>query len=1526
MAYDQHKHTSNWIKNASVVFIILFHIVNEAQCSENELLSACEHLQVAENRRAKSLGENGRSIRIPKCSQLGEFEPVQCSNEINGTECWCVDQYGLEIAGTRKHNEADVNCTEPESVCSASSCRMYCPSGFAKDLKSGCSICQCRDPCAGVECPGGLSCQLQEVKCKTEPCPPIPTCKKARSLFDLCPAGQPLSITDTTRPFLCGTDPGKPTCPPLYQCLVQSGNDYGVCCPASLKIQKPGSCPKADDVESTNNTGFMCGTPCSHDLECPHMQKCCHNNGCGSNCRQPFNVTACHQARVLSEILSVNEREGRGYIPQCNDVNGMFVNRQCSRNGLVCWCVDTLSGNKIKGTMGAANMVDCNDIKIPNGRSNARSFDNQCNQNICAAICEYGFKVDHNGCATCECSDPCEGFACATGLHCEVARDPQCTSGSSLCASEPICKPDIAISNPCEIGTPMVNNVTSEVVFCRLENTNSRGQARAYFEPDPLENEKILNNSIVCPVNWTCTKLHGESRSVCCPVVHEHDDDLEDRQQSMCEYLRDFSDRMEGTEEGMKLAIPSPTCDKNGVFESIQCQMKKTKVTKNEHRRILEEQNVRQMRKLLTPQERHKRQAVNVKLYRIDTANSGDRVNHGKSNVFDFLKQKLANPLNNEEEMFVAELLSSRIFDDPNIESRHAKLIDFSTSKLQNLDQPIKPARAYQKAEPDSELVEIDIEDCWCVDGFGTEIPKTRSSNTTKIMCDNLKESLECLDLTCRMGCDYGFILDPDTQCPSCECRDPCDAVNCGDGHECRTVEVSCEGEYCPSVPACLPRKPGQCPFLVPPGNEGSGADFCEYECRSDFHCDGDMRCCSNGCGTQCVKPQLKTACQHLRAIQIHQSVELGIPAKQKYIAQCDENDGSWKEVQCGPDSICWCVDEEGNEKIGTRSNQNSINCTVQNIVECPLRKCMPCEHGYLIDQMGCRTCECREPCKEISCPGGEVCELAQVECTDSPCPKLPLCVPIRDSLCTEGVPLKLNGREVSCGPQSEADFCPTTHSCQLNPMTNKGVCCSKTRDVCFESLSDNCVAKKSTGAENNIIKWKFSPKQNKCVSILVPLSLSNLCQSKNLFHSESACKSVCPVLSQCERLRLKNMLAAKRAGQGVAWFSPKCDTETGLWSPIQCLSAQIDAAGQASGTSVCWCADKKGAPIKGSLTRGIEPKCNHRQARRRMGDDSDDDNILADPVMEELIKQMTILNENDIFDDDKMGTSQQIVEKQIEVISTATEKLLDRANAIEPSSRPEKVIEHKQIVATATRCNALKQSASFPVECDKNGSFLPTQCNGDICWCVDSAGNQLPYTTTFRPGAVSCMYTPVDLVEVELHLNNPKKISLKDVYEVLKNEVKSLLGYNPDNLRVHENVDGSILLRFDLTDDNKIDTAFALEETVRSNNLLLYHRKLVADITQSRFVHRNTNLPIPQKSLGITENTFHMIIFVFATGSAFLISIFVVYIMLKRGKNKLSPNKSLGTGDKYVDYSSPIFVLSANEKISIDSKTDLVK
>lgn len=428
-------------------------------------LSACQHLRQAESRRARLLADKKYQIRIPKCANNGDFESIQCSDEVSGLNCWCVDEYGQPIPGTFKQNRDDINSCNVTDLCPASSCRMFCPSGFNRDPKSGCKICQCRDVCDGITCPGSMTCQPQEINCDTEPCPPIPSCRRSRSLDDFCPSGMPLMITNTTNPFLCGNDPGKPRCPPLFDCLVQPGNDYGVCCRAEVKYEKPGTCPSNTEYGSIN-----CAVRCSHDLECPQMQKCCEHDACGREkyCQLPMNVTNCTQYKLLTDLLSLNDREGRGYVPNCDKISGMFNRKQCSRNGLVCWCVDPDTGKKIEGSMGAAALVTCDAISSKSaGRS--LSMSQKCDQNICAAVCEYGFKNDHDDCPTCECSAPCDGYLCPIGFHCEVARDTKCSMDSALCATEPVCKPNIIYSNPCDVGTPLVNNVTEEVHYCSVE-------------------------------------------------------------------------------------------------------------------------------------------------------------------------------------------------------------------------------------------------------------------------------------------------------------------------------------------------------------------------------------------------------------------------------------------------------------------------------------------------------------------------------------------------------------------------------------------------------------------------------------------------------------------------------------------------------------------------------------------------------------------------------------------------------------------------------------------------------------------------------------------------------------------------------------------------------------------------------------------------------------------------------------------------------------------------------------------------
>jgi hypothetical protein len=67
-----------------------------------------------------------------------------------------------------------------------------------------------------------------------------------------------------------------------------------------------------------------------------------------------------------------------------------------------------------------------------------RSLSPSCNKNICAQICEYGFKVDSSDCPTCECDNPCAGYPCSPTEVCVAVRDEDCSG--FLCPVSPQCK------------------------------------------------------------------------------------------------------------------------------------------------------------------------------------------------------------------------------------------------------------------------------------------------------------------------------------------------------------------------------------------------------------------------------------------------------------------------------------------------------------------------------------------------------------------------------------------------------------------------------------------------------------------------------------------------------------------------------------------------------------------------------------------------------------------------------------------------------------------------------------------------------------------------------------------------------------------------------------------------------------------------------------------------------------------------------------------------------------------------------
>ncbi|XP_037795742.1 balbiani ring protein 3-like [Penaeus monodon] len=1101
--------------------------------------STCELQRENTLRRGRALGVNLNSLLLPDCKQEGDFAPIQC----DGERCFCVDRHtGYELPGTRARSIELVNCSSPRP-CSGYQCRMLCPYEFEMD-EEGCPVCECRDPCRGVTCPGGTACTLEEAPCAAEPCPPLPTCKQPRSLATMCPLGDPLMMDEKEgRPFLCGSAPGTPQCPALYKCHVRQGHDYGVCCAAVDELQKPGQCPVEGSGTVVVGVGgeeeeMRCGASCLHDLQCPSTQKCCISEICGQHCVQPANLTACLQQRMIAELLVVTEREGKGYVPQCHEENGLYTPRQCSRNGLICWCVDP-EGNKMPRTLAAAHEVDC--AKVEAGAQARHSCGSEV---LCSTICEYGYQLGADGCPTCECDDPCQELTCPENSTCVMRKDPGCEGDA--CSATPMCLTNDSDDLPAPHTTPTPATCPTGLTPFTVGGVVVECDAHA---PCPADHQCTPPPTAGAP--YTCCPVPTiieASKPGQCPFVASASAELCEGPRcasdsdcgsvtkccvvpacgprcvtpqppqnltlesgllqgpTMCEYLRDLVEL-----EGVTLAVPTPTCDENGAYEQVQCNA---------------------------------------------------------------------------------------------------------------------------------------LGQCWCVDDFGTQIPGTKASSRELVVCDRVREALTCGEMLCRLGCDYGFVLDKDTACPLCQCRDPCQDVECSGSHVCQMVDIPCVDGVCPAIPQCVPvveasaapacplgepytlpetnatlacspraralecpqgyscfaddstvegvccpspgkkQKAGQCPFLVP-----VLSGHCDLECSDDSHCRGDEKCCSNGCGTQCQQPIVMTACEHQRNLLEHRAREAGIPAGRVYLPQCDD-EGAFLPTQCHPATLtCWCVDTQGQEVPGTRVSQPAHpNC--QEPLVCPAMNCdLACLHGYRLDGSGCPVCACRDPCEEVSCATPlEECRIVHVACVDEPCPPLPVCLPRLENPCPYGSPLRTNESVVECGP--EGSTCPSSHKCHLSPLGEYALCCPKPREICYEP-------KDAGYCEGAIKRWYFNPESNRCESFRFGGCSGNL----NNFESQGECAATCPVLTSCERMREKNLRSADKNKK--LKFIPKCSKDTGAWLPEQCLEE----------LGVCWCVTPQGDQVPGSLTRGA-PQCQGaaRASRRMNFDPATPTNMICEP------------------------------------------------------------------------------------------------------------------------------------------------------------------------------------------------------------------------------------------------------------------------------------------------------------------------
>ncbi|ESN98406.1 hypothetical protein HELRODRAFT_192907 [Helobdella robusta] len=236
--------------------------------------------------------------------------------------------------------------------------------------------------------------------------------------------------------------------------------------------------------------------------------------------------------------------------------------------------------------------------------------------------------------------------------------------------------------------------------------------------------------------------------------------------------------------------------------------------------------------------------------------------------------------------------------------------------------------------------------------------------------------NVPCPDIPCGIRCMWGLQHD-DNGCQLCACLPhPCAAILCLSGQPCSVFpNLGCTGPNCdPFIGIC-------------------GAVGCPtLECRTN--CDGGYVTDEKGCMTcQCLD-QCQPKCSKNEKCQ-------------KVVFGCENPPPG---QPCDPILERKCVSKH-------------------NVSACPQLKCKTCLGGNVVDENGCMTCQCLNPCLGIMCTKGKICQptapgsLVRYRCVKPRklcCPK-PIAPPnahlIRPGTCFPNCQTKECGGETMCCP-----------------------------------------------------------------------------------------------------------------------------------------------------------------------------------------------------------------------------------------------------------------------------------------------------------------------------------------------------------------------------------------------------------------------------------------------------------------------------------------------------------------------------
>ncbi|XP_053699810.1 thyroglobulin [Synchiropus splendidus] len=316
---------------------------------ESDGMSRCETLR----------GAGGQQGHTPHCTADGQFRSVQCSQQKQ--ECWCVDAQGQEVVGTRTSGSA-LHCPTP---CQLQSVLQCSPSGRFQQIQCESSQGQCwcvdqdgmelygtRQNGRPAHCPGSCEVRTRRLLHDARPSSPPQCTDDGHFLPVQCKF---INVTDRTELDLLHSFNRFPEAFETFTSFRRffpMVSSYCFCSDSrGREMENTGLELLLSEVYDSAFSGLGSGRLFSQSNIYRVLQR--RLLGVRLAVTGHFRCpSACEEERRASLESS------SGVTPSC-ERSGSFSSKQCRPDGL-CWCVDSL-GRELPGTRQFGDSLVCSD-------------------------------------------------------------------------------------------------------------------------------------------------------------------------------------------------------------------------------------------------------------------------------------------------------------------------------------------------------------------------------------------------------------------------------------------------------------------------------------------------------------------------------------------------------------------------------------------------------------------------------------------------------------------------------------------------------------------------------------------------------------------------------------------------------------------------------------------------------------------------------------------------------------------------------------------------------------------------------------------------------------------------------------------------------------------------------------------------------------------------------------------------------------------------------------------------------------